>query len=152
MNPRYRLSLAPFAMLLALLAGAIWLATDRLALPWVVVGDSMEPTLSDGDRVLVDLWSFRHRAPRIGEIVLFDGPAPGRAALLKRVAPAPPGSEWGLQPALWDDVDGPDRLWVLGDERARSADSRSFGPVPASGIRGKVVLRYWPLSRAGPIR
>jgi len=137
-SPRHRLPLGPFALLLALLSGAIWLATEELALPWVVVGDSMEPTLSDGDRLLVDLWSFRHRTPRAGEIVLFSGPEPGERPLLKRVAFAPPESEGGL--------------WLLGDNRARSADSRNFGPVPVGRIRGRVVLRYWPLSRAGPIR
>ena len=152
MSPRNRLPLRPFALLLALLAGAIWLATDGLALPWVVVGDSMEPTLSDGDRVVVDLWSYRQRAPRVGEIVLFAGPAPGEAALLKRVAFPPAGANRHFEPGLWDDAAGQDGLWVLGDDDARSADSRNFGPVPPGRARGRAVLRYWPLSRAGPIR
>ncbi|MHB1133820.1 MAG: signal peptidase I [Chloroflexota bacterium] len=42
---------------------------------------------------------------------------------------------------------GPGQYYVLGDNRANSLDSRSFGPVPASRILGRVVLRYWPLDQ-----
>jgi len=146
------LSPVRFALLLAALAGAIWLATSRLALPWVVAGASMEPTLADGDRVLVDLWSYRQRGPRLGEVVLLDGPLPDEPPMLKRVAPAPPGAARRFDPLLWNGEGSELGVWVLGDADAGSLDSRSFGPVPASRIRGRVVLRYWPLSRAGPIR
>ena len=43
-------------------------------------------------------------------------------------------------------------FWVEGDLTAVSADSRLFGPVPRSRIQGRIVWRYWPLSRAGRIR
>ena len=33
---------------------------------------------------------------------------------------------------------------VLGDDRGRSVDSRDFGPVPVSGVTGRVLLRLWP--------
>jgi signal peptidase I len=39
-----------------------------------------------------------------------------------------------------------DSVYVLGDNRANSLDSRYFGPVPRSNLLGVVVLRYWPLS------
>ena len=46
-------------------------------------------------------------------------------------------------------VVGPSAYFVLGDNRPRSSDSREFGLVPASYLRGRVDLRLWPLSRAG---
>ena len=42
---------------------------------------------------------------------------------------------------------GPDEFYVLGDNRTNSLDSRTFGPVRAANIVGRVVLRYWPLDK-----
>jgi hypothetical protein len=43
----------------------------------------------------------------------------------------------------------PDHVWLEGDNPPRSTDSRHYGPVPASSLRGRVVLRLWPVERAG---
>ncbi len=40
----------------------------------------------------------------------------------------------------------PDTVYVLGDNRTNSLDSRYFGPVPRQNLLGVVVLRYWPLN------
>jgi signal peptidase I len=42
---------------------------------------------------------------------------------------------------------GPDEYFLMGDNRANSLDSRSFGPIPAGQLVGRVVLRYWPLEQ-----
>jgi signal peptidase I len=42
-------------------------------------------------------------------------------------------------------------LFVMGDHRQDSADSRAFGPIPVSSVIGRGVLRYWPLSGFGII-
>lgn len=110
--------------------------TRWVAVPWAVEGLSMSPTLHDGDRVIVALTSYRRHAPRIGDVVLLEGP--GGMPLVKRVAEPP--------------VDvRPGTLWVLGDNAAESSDSREFGPLPLNRVRGRVSWRYWPPSRWGAI-
>jgi signal peptidase I len=42
---------------------------------------------------------------------------------------------------------GPNEYFVMGDNRGNSLDSRSFGPIPADQIVGRVALRYWPLNQ-----
>jgi len=101
-------------------------------IPIVVSGDSMEPTLRDGDRLVVRRLG---RAPRAGEVVLVADPRLPQRSLLKRIAAIRPGG------AL-----------LAGDHPERSTDSRQFGPVDPATIEGRVVFRYAPLRRAGRIR
>jgi hypothetical protein len=87
-----------------------------------VDGGSMRPTLEPGDRLLV----IRRRSYRPGAVV---------ALLVKRVV------------AVGDDG----RLVVAGDDPSASTDSRTFGPVPRSLVRGQAVHRYAPPGRTGPM-
>ncbi len=119
---------------MALLLVGFLLATECLVRPWVVAGPSMEPTLFAGDRVLVDRWTFRHRTPRTGELVLVVEETGGM--LVKRVVAADPREK---------------TFQVLGDNLAASRDSRHFGSVGRDRVRGRVVWRYWPLSRLGAL-
>jgi len=123
------------AVLLATLALWVYLATGFLVRPCAVAGNSMEPGLEPGDRLLVDLWTYHQREPRPGEVVLFAGP--GGDEMIKRVVRREAGGEG---------------LWVLGDNRRSSIDSRRFGPVSPARVRGRAVWRYWPPSRMGPLR
>jgi len=43
----------------------------------------------------------------------------------------------------------PGELFLMGDHRANSADSRSFGPVPVAQVIGRAWLRYWPVDTFG---
>ena len=149
-----RLPLGRLALLFGLLAAGVYLVTARLVLPWTVRGPSMEPTLRDGDRVLVDLWTYRHRGPRVGEIVLFAAARLGGGMHVKRVVDTPrvraatPGPEPSMAPAGERASGG---LWVEGDNRGQSVDSREYGAVAREAIRGRVFFVYWPPSRAGPM-
>ncbi len=128
---------------------AVSLAAEFIAVPWSVAGPSMQPTLWDGERVLVDVWSYRNRRPRIGEVVLVEGP--DGTWLVKRMAALPAGTA-APDPRVWGESPAGRSLWLLGDNPASSADSRRFGAVPADRVRGRVVLRFWPPNRAGRVR
>ena len=50
--------------------------------------------------------------------------------------------------SFFADVVPPGCVWLLGDNRRNSTDSRIYGPVPTDVIKGRVVLRVWPLDQA----
>jgi signal peptidase I len=142
--------LRDLCVVLACAGCVVWGATRWLVIPWVVEGPSMEPTLEDGDRVLVDLWTLRGRLPLPGDVVVFRGP--GDEDLVKRVArePYPGGNPYPVSRLAADSPLEPAFI-LLGDNPDRSLDSRAFGRVPRHRVRGRVVWRYWPLSRWGSI-
>jgi signal peptidase I len=43
-------------------------------------------------------------------------------------------------------------VWVMGDNRTHSRDSRWMGPQPVSGVRGRAFVTYWPIQRMGALR
>lgn len=97
-----------------------------------VTGPSMEPTVREGDWLLV---RQLRRLPRVGELVIAADPREPARLLVKRVAR----------------VAG-DQVTVVGDRPDRSTDSRHFGALPASAIVGRPILRYAPLERIGLVR
>jgi signal peptidase I len=128
----------------------VWGVTRWLMIPWVVAGPSMEPTLQEGDRVLVNLITLRGRLPRTGEIVVLSGP--GGENMVKRIAREPyPGEAPYPASILTPDSPLEPSFVVLGDNKDQSLDSRTFGRVPRHCIRGRAVWRYWPLTRLGSI-
>jgi signal peptidase I len=131
---------------------------------------SMEPTLHVGDRVLVEKLSLRFHAPARPDIVVFVADeAPGGAIIKRVVAVAGQriavregvvyvDGERLVEPyvntAYPDDYDSDAELtvpagtvFVMGDSRANSNDSRYIGPVPDASIIGRAFAIYWPLDR-----
>jgi signal peptidase I len=100
-----------------------------------VVGASMEPTLHEGDWLLVDPEAYRSRPPRVGELVLVADPRLPERQLVKRVIEFMPD----------------DRLRVAGDSPGASTDSRTFGPVDPLAVSGRPWFRYWPPRRIGRV-
>lgn len=108
----------------------------------VVAGASMSPALLPGDRVLVDRLIYARpgalaallpaREPAAGDVVLFRSPEDGRTALLKRCVALPGEAAAGR-------VVPQDTLFLVGDRREDSHDSRAFGPVPRAAVTGRVV-------------
>jgi len=152
------------ALIIVLLINAFLAQATR------VEGQSMEPSLHNNERLIIEKVSYRLRPPERGEIVVLH--IPGRessAPLIKRVVGLPGESveihdgkvyiqgkvldepyltqmTYGNMPAR---VVPPDHVFLLGDNRNASNDSRFFGMVPFEEIVGRAWLRYWPLDEIG---
>lgn len=139
----------------------------------VVSGTSMQPTLQDGDRLLINKWRFLLHAPRRGEVITFRDPNDPDRYLVKRVVGVPGDSieirdgilyrngtvvdEPYIDTKIEDGDFGPisvrqGTVFVMGDNRHRfaSRDSRyeSLGLVPVHLVDGKVELILWRPSLA----
>jgi len=113
----------------------------------VLVHDrSMEPFLSEGDRLYVDTRAYKTRRPARGDVVVFRDPESSGRLLIKRVAGVAGDVPAGAVTAV-----PPDHLYVVGDRRSESRDSRSFGPVAQTLVLGRVRFRYAPADRRGPL-
>jgi len=116
-----------------------------------VRGSSMEPALHDGDVVL----AFARVTPRTGDVVVIERPERLGFEMVKRVAGSP-GEVVHILPdgsRLPDPVPLREGEWfVIGDAPEGSTDSRAFGPVRRSNIRGVVRLVLSPRERAGLVR
>ena len=140
-----------------------------VARSFVVQGSSMEPTLYNGERLLVNRFIYRFREPQRGDIIVFRYPQDPRQMFIKRVIGVP-GDELmisggmvyvngtGLnEPYIAESSTreyGPalvptKRVFVLGDNRNNSQDSTddSVGMVPFGSIQGKAFVVYWPVDR-----
>jgi signal peptidase I len=143
----------------------------------VVASGSMDDTLQTGDHIMVDKLSYLIGGVRLGDVVVLDRPA-GVASeedeLVKRVIGLPgdriearegrvlrngvPVTEPYLKPGCADNAAGlkpvtvPNgQMYLLGDNRCHSLDSRGFGPVDESLVQGRAVAIIWPLDHAGSI-
>lgn len=132
-------------------AGAPPLARRLRSRRVVVRDESMRPTLSPGDRLLVDPAAYRRGPPRRGDVIVLNDPEDRRRWLVKRIA-ATADEPFPGPPVPGDDGRVPPRhVFVLADNRAAGRDSRSFGPIALDRIVGRVWYRTGPADRAGPI-
>ena len=138
-----------------------------------VDGESMSPTLEDGQQVLL-MPSFLHNGSlRRGDVVVLRQLVPPWDWIIKRVVGMPDesisldgarlyvddviatpdlipaGPDGKINGKWWN---GPDEYFVLGDNPSRSTDSRTFGPVSSERILGRVWLRCWPPGAWGRVK
>ena len=138
-----------------------------LAQSTVVLGQSMESNLHPNQRLVVEKVSYALHAPRRGDIVVIKPRRPDETIpLIKRVV-ALAGETIEIhggqvyvdgkaldEPYLHQKTSGdmaplvvpPLHIFVMGDNRAASNDSRFFGPVPIKDVIGRAWISYWPPS------
>ena len=137
-----------------------------------VYGHSMEPNLHTDQRLVVEKLSYRLHTPRRTDVVVLHIPDHSKELLIKRVI-ALPGETIQIkdgsvyidgevldEPYLNVETRGsygpltipPDCVFVMGDNRGASNDSRSFGPVPIQQVVGRAWVSYWPIEVFGPIK
>lgn len=135
-----------------------------------VNGNSMEPTFSDGELVLVNKLAYRLGEAERGDVIIFHYPPDPTQEFIKRVVGLPGdvvsigrgqifingqlleepyisihpdyGGEWTV-PAS--------QLFVLGDNRSNSLDSHNWGTVPLDYVIGKALFVYWPFDVLGVV-
>jgi signal peptidase I len=120
---------------------------------------------------VVEKVTYRFHGPRRGDIVVIDLPEAGPELLIKRVIGLPGETISGHGGQVYVDGEPLDELYVtspggrdvpeqtipplhvfvMGDNRQFSNDSRNFGPVPIDDIIGRAWFSYWPLELLGPI-
>ena len=148
-----------------------FLARHFLVESFYVFGTSMEPTLADAERLFVNKLSYRFVPPERGDIIVFRYPRNPDRDFIKRVVavggeaveiidgrvqvngrPLDVTHATLADNAYYPLAEVPEgMLFVLGDNRRNSEDSRFFGFVPLENVKGEAFLRFWPLHRLGII-
>lgn len=139
---------------------------------FVVEGSSMDSTLATGDRVFVNKLSYRLHDPNRGDVVvLHQITGASERDLIKRVIALPGETisitdcvvsvddriliEPYLDPAMessncggdFDEITVPDdHVFVMGDNRGGSQDSRALGPISEDDLLGRAFVVFWPRS------
>ena len=153
-----------------LIAVLLFLAVNLVTARIRVEGNSMEPSLHDGQMVVVNRLAYRWSEPSRGDIVVFYFPLDPSRRFIKRVIGLPGDNVEARDGLLY--VNGaaldepylaapprytgawqvePETLFVLGDNRNNSDDSQNWGALPMNEVIGKAVLVYWPLPDVGLI-
>jgi signal peptidase I len=151
------------AILIALLINLFLAQATR------VYGQSMEPNLHSDQRLVVEKLTYNFHVPQRGDIVVLKVPTAGTGLLIKRVIGLP-GEKVEIKDGKVHINDQPleesylsnqsqrdmtaivvplEHVFVLGDNRGFSNDSRSFGPMPLDHIVGRAWFSYWPLDQIG---
>jgi signal peptidase I len=152
----------------------IFLVIRQAVQNYRIESTSMEPNFHEGQFILVNKLAYRIGAPNRGDVVVFHNPDNPDEDYIKRVIGLPGDSVEVIDQSVW--VNGkvldepydmnmlmpgshygpivvePDHLFVMGDNRPNSKDSRSFGQLSEDLIVGQAWVRVWPLSLFGVIR
>ncbi len=154
-----------------ILAVIIFLVVNTFTGRYEVQSISMEPTLHEGQYLIVSKIAYWFHGPERGDVIVLDPPN-NRSEIpyIKRVIGLPgekvevrDGRVWINDIALNEPyISGPptysesrilgtDEYLVLGDNRNNSSDSHIWGVLPRENIIGKSVFRYWPPEKWGLI-
>lgn len=146
--------------------------------PNQVKGASMEPTFDSGDYIFTSKITYKFRPYERGDVIVFKAPSNPDIEYIKRIIGLP-GDKVMIKDSevyvngrqlnetyisaktnLWEGGFSKDgevttvpqgELFVMGDNRPRSSDSREFGPITISSVIGQVFYRYFPANKMGAI-
>ena len=155
-----------------LLTAVIFLGVRVLVQNYKVEGFSMEPTLADGQYLLINKVGMHFHQPERGDIIVFRYPLDPSKSFVKRVIGVPGDTvEVRNQQTIVDGhvlaepyiksaengqvapvVVPPGDYFVMGDNRNNSSDSRSWGMLPTSDVIGMAWVSYWPPREWGAVR
>jgi signal peptidase I len=134
--------------------------------PFTIHQVSMQPTLMEGDRILLNRIVYHFREPRSGDVIVFHSPLSDKEDLVKRIVAVAGDTVAVHQGTLYvngvareepylleENIEGdyPEtpipagQVFVMGDNRNNSGDSRLFGPLERSMIIGEAFVVYWPI-------
>jgi len=138
-----------------------------LVQPHRVQGVSMVPTFENGELLLTEKISYHVSPVERGDVIVFAAPVEQKVDFIKRIIGLPGENVMvkdgsvvinGLKldepyikietPSEINITVANDEFFVMGDNRNASSDSRSFGPIKRSSIKGKVWLVYWPIAKS----
>ncbi len=171
--PALRRELRSWTRDLAVALGLAIVVMIFLYQPVKVEGTSMNPLLSDQERIFINKFVYHFEPIERGDVIVFWYPLDRSKSFIKRVVGLPSetveirdghvyinGQELADQYVPASYLDGstyaPHRIpaddyFVMGDHRDSSNDSRVFGPVPRQFIYGKAVFAYWPADHFGSL-
>lgn len=140
-----------------------------IAQPFIVDGASMYPTFKNGQYLIVDELTYRFKEPERGSVLVFKYPKDTSKSFIKRIiglpgeivsiksgvvtitsSTYPQGltlNEPYIELSKTEELSftlGQDEYFVMGDNRAQSADSRLWGAVPREDIIGRPIVRVVP--------
>jgi signal peptidase I len=151
----------------------IFLLMRQVVQNYRIESHSMEPNFSEGQFILVNKLAYLLGEPQRGDVLVFHNPNNPNEDYIKRIIGLPgdtltiTGSHVYVNGELLDEpyiayeirpgeqfgpvVIEPDHLFVMGDNRPNSSDSRRFGPLPQDLVVGRAWLRVWPPDKWGLI-
>ncbi|XP_017074417.1 mitochondrial inner membrane protease subunit 1 [Drosophila eugracilis] len=127
----------------------------------VCKGPSMEPTLYSNNVLLTERLSKYWRSYQPGDIVIAVSPINASQFICKRIVavsgdqvliekPSPIEAEYSgaktKKPVMTKDYVPRGYIWIEGDNKGNSSDSRYYGPIPVGLVRSRVLCRIWPIS------
>ncbi len=150
-----------------LLTVVIFVLVNAITGRFRIDGSSMEPSLHDGEYVIVNRVTYRLQPPQRGDVIVFQ--REGSREFIKRVIGLPGETvevrgghvlvngvaldeSYIAQPNAYTMEPrkiGPNEYFVLGDNRNNSSDSHNWGTVALNTIDGKAWVIYWPLKDWG---
>lgn len=180
-KPSFLRSLLEIVFMVVLALALTWGLRSFVVQPFEIPTGSMDPTIAIGDMVLSERISYYTGDVEPGDIITFADLTGDNDTLIKRCIATGGQTVDIRDGSVYVDgvkLDEPyvygkpserfvntfkgitisypytvpkGYLWVMGDNRTNSGDSRYFGPIAESTVSGRAFFTYWPISQIGPL-